>query len=96
MVVIIQDNKMSLESREDTSVQLLELSKSGTTKAKMKSSLSISNTQLRKILAELVDKSFLQFIEPQQQYITTHKGLKVLNRDTKTISPTTTLGNKKN
>ena len=83
MVVIIQDNKMSLESREDISVQLLELSKSGTTKAKMKSSLSISNTQLRKILAELVDKGFLQFIEPQQQYITTHKGLKFLNREYK-------------
>ena len=73
---------MSLESRDDTSAQLLELSKSGTIKAKMKSSLSISNTQLRKILAELVDKGFLQFIEPpQQQYITTHKGLKFLNRE---------------
>jgi predicted transcriptional regulator len=87
VVVIIQDNKMSLESREDISVQLLELSKSGTTKAKMKSRLSISNTQLRKILAELVDKGFLQFIEPQQQYITTHKGLKFLNREYKKQSP---------
>ncbi len=78
---------MSFESREDISVQLPELSKSGTTKSKMKSSLSISNTQLRKILAELVDKGFLQFIEPQQQYITTHKGLKFLNRKyKKTIS----------
>ncbi len=81
MIVIIQDNNMSLGSRDDTSAQLLELSKSGTTKAKMKSSLSISNTQLRKILAELVDKGFLQFIEPQQQYITTHTGLKFLNRE---------------
>ena len=87
MVVIIHDNKMSLESREDISVQLLELSKSGTTKAKMKSSLSVSNTQLRKILAELVDKGFLQFIEPQHQYITTHKGLKSLNREYKKQSP---------
>jgi predicted transcriptional regulator len=87
VVVIIQDNKMSLESKEDISVQLLELSKSGTTKAKMKSRLSISNTQLRKILAELVDKGFLQFIEPQQQYITTHKGLKFLNREYKKQSP---------
>ena len=47
---------MSFVSREDIIVQLLELSKSGTTKAKMKGSLSVSNTQLRKILAELVDK----------------------------------------
>ena len=77
---------MSLESIEDISVQLLELSKSGTTKAKMKSSLSVS-TQLRKILAELVDKGFLQFIEPQHQYITTHKGLKSLNREYKKQSP---------
>jgi predicted transcriptional regulator len=87
VIVIIQDNNMSFESREDTSAQLLELSKSGTTKAKMKSSLSISNTQLRKILAELVDKGFLKFIEPQQQYITTHKGLKFLNREYKKQSP---------
>lgn len=78
---------MSLESIEDISVQLLELSKSGTTKAKMKSSLSVSNTQLRKILAELVDKGFLQFIEPQQQYITTHKELKFLNREYKKNLP---------
>ena len=87
MIVIIQDNNMSFESREDISVQLLELSKSGTTKAKMKSSLSVSNTQLRKILAELVDKGFLKFIELQQQYITTHKGLKFLNREYKKQSP---------
>jgi predicted transcriptional regulator len=40
----------------------------------MKNSLSISPIELRKILAELVDKGFLQFIEPQQLYITTHKG----------------------
>ena len=78
---------MSLESIEDISVQLLELSKSGTTKAKMKSSLSVSNTQLRKILAELVDKGFVQFIEPQHQYITTHKWLKALNREYKKQSP---------
>ena len=87
MVIIQHNNNMSLESREDTSAQLLELSKSGTTKAKMKSSLSISNTQLRKILAELVDKRFLQFIELQQQYITTHKGLKFLNREYKNNLP---------
>ncbi|HEX5978056.1 MAG TPA: winged helix-turn-helix domain-containing protein [Nitrososphaeraceae archaeon] len=78
---------MSLVSREDIIVQLLELSKSRTTKAKMKSSLSVSHSQLRKILAELVDKSFLQFIESQQQYITTHKGLKFLNREYKNNLP---------
>jgi predicted HTH transcriptional regulator len=74
VIVIIQDNNMSFESREDTSAQLLELSKSGTTKAKMKSILSISNTQLRKILAELVDKGFLKFIEPQRNILQLTKG----------------------
>ena len=53
---------MSLEIREDIIVQLLELSKNGTTKAKMKSTLFVSHSQLRKILAELVDKRFLQFV----------------------------------
>ncbi|MDF2769364.1 MAG: hypothetical protein K0S91_2199 [Nitrososphaeraceae archaeon] len=53
----------------------------------MKSNLSISNTQLREILSELVDKGFLQFIEPQQQYITTHKGLKFLIGNTKNNLP---------
>jgi predicted transcriptional regulator len=42
--------------------------------------LTISRVQLRKVLAELVDRGFLRFVEPQQQYITTHKGLKFLNK----------------
>jgi predicted transcriptional regulator len=65
---------MALGSREDIIVQLLEISKNGSTKAKIKNSSSISHTQLRKILAELVDKGLLQFVEPEQLYITTHKG----------------------
>ena len=42
--------------------------------------LTSSRVQLRKVLAELVDRGFLRFIEPQQLYITTYKGLKVLNK----------------
>jgi predicted transcriptional regulator len=65
---------MALGNREDIIVQLLKMSKNGSTKAKMKNSISISHTQLRKILAELVDKGLLRFVEPEQLYITTHKG----------------------
>ena len=42
--------------------------------------LTISRVQLRKVLAESVDRGFLRFVEPQQLYITTHKGLKFLNK----------------
>jgi predicted transcriptional regulator len=42
--------------------------------------LSVSRVQLRMVLAELVDRGFLRFVEPQQLYITTHKGLKFLNK----------------
>jgi predicted transcriptional regulator len=72
---------MALGSREDIIVQLLEMSKNGSTKAKMKNSLSVSHTQLRKILAELVDIGLLQFVELEQLYITTHKGHLFLNKN---------------
>ena len=71
---------MALGGREDTIVKLLKCSKNGSTKAKMKDSLSISDAQLRKILAELVDKGLLQFVEPKQLYITTHKGQLLLKK----------------
>jgi predicted transcriptional regulator len=64
---------MAFGSRKDTIVQLLKLSRNGSTKAKMKNSLSISHT-LRRILAELVDKRLLKFVDPEQLYITTYKG----------------------
>jgi predicted transcriptional regulator len=65
---------MALGSGEDIIVQLLKLSRNISTKDKMKNSLSISHTQLRRILAELVDRGLLQFVDPDQLYITTHKG----------------------
>jgi predicted transcriptional regulator len=71
---------MAFRSREEIIAQLLELSRTGTTKPKMKGSLSISPVVLRQILAEVVDKGYLRFVEPQQIYITTHRGLKFLNR----------------
>jgi predicted transcriptional regulator len=77
---------MAVKSREEIIAQLLELAKRGTTKPKMKSSLSISPVVLRQILAEVVDRGFLRFVEPQQIYITTHRGLKFLNRMTQPSS----------
>jgi predicted transcriptional regulator len=65
---------MALRDREEIIASLLELSKNGVTKAKMRSAISLTPTQLRKILAESVDKGFLQFVVAQQLYITTHKG----------------------
>ena len=65
---------MAFGSRKDTIVQLLKLSRNVSTKSKVKNSLSISHTQLRRILAELVDKRLLKFVDPEQLYITTHKG----------------------
>ena len=34
--------------------------------------------QLREITAELADKKFLRYIEPDETYITTDKGIKFL------------------
>jgi len=45
----------------------------------MRSALSVAPTELGKILAELVDKGFLHFVDVQQLYITTHKGYLFLN-----------------
>ena len=67
-------------SKQDIIIRLLESSRNGSTKAKMINDLTISRVQLRKILAELVDRDFLRFITPQQLYITTHKGLKFLSK----------------
>jgi predicted transcriptional regulator len=70
---------MALKDREEVIASLLEVTKNGATKAKMRSTISVAPTQLRKILAELMDKGFLHFVETQQLYITTHKGYLFLN-----------------
>jgi predicted transcriptional regulator len=70
---------MALKDREEVIASLLEVTKNGATKAKMRSTLSVAPTQLRKILAELMDKGFLHFVEAQQLYNTTHKGYLFLN-----------------
>lgn len=60
---------MTFRSENDIVVKRLELSKEGSTKVKMMNDLVISHVQLRKTLAELVDKRLLKYIEPKQLYI---------------------------
>ena len=49
-------------------VQILDVCKDGATKSAIMHKLSLSNSQLRRISAELVDKGFLQFREPDIYY----------------------------
>lgn len=58
-------------------VHILNICKDGATKSAIMRRLSLSNSQLRRISAELVDKGFLQFREPDI-YITANKGYEFL------------------
>ena len=59
--------------------EMLESSKEGLTKQQMLDRSRLSYQQLREITAELADKKFLRYIEPDETYITTDKGLKFLD-----------------
>ena len=54
--------------------KILEVSKYGVTKTKLIHELSMTYRQLRRIMAELVDRRYLRFIISQEVYITTHRG----------------------
>ena len=58
--------------------EILESSKEGLTKQQMLDSSGLSYQQLREITAELADKQFLRYVEPDETYITTDKGLRFL------------------
>ena len=58
--------------------EILESSKEGLTKQQMLDRLGLSYQQLREITAELADKKFLRYVEPDETYITTDKGLRFL------------------
>lgn len=58
--------------------EILESSKEGLTKQQMLDSSGLSYQQLREITAELADKQFLRYVEPDETYITTDKGIKFL------------------
>jgi predicted transcriptional regulator len=50
----------------------------GTASIAMLLSFIMLYQQLREITAELADKKFLRYIEPDETYITTDKGIKFL------------------
>ena len=68
---------MQSDNRTSVIVQILDICKNGAKKSVIMHKLSLSNSQLRRISAELVGKGFLQFSE-SGIYITTHKGYEFL------------------
>ncbi len=65
--------------KQDLIVKILEISKEGIAKSKIFESITyVSESQINRTLAYIVDNRMLQFIKTNLQYITTHKGLSYL------------------
>jgi predicted transcriptional regulator len=65
--------------KEDLIVKILEISEEGTTKSKIFESITyVSESQINRTLAYIVDNRMLQFTVTNLQYITTDKGLSYL------------------
>jgi predicted transcriptional regulator len=61
-------------------VSILEAAVRGATKKRMMDEISpLSDEELRRISAELVDRGLLRYIEPEGVYVTTDKGHVFLN-----------------
>jgi predicted transcriptional regulator len=54
--------------------EILKICKDGCTQNKIIKQTKLSHAQLRGLTAEIVDRDFLRYIEPEHVYITTHKG----------------------
>jgi predicted transcriptional regulator len=54
--------------------EILKLCTDGCTEQKIMEQTNMSHDQLRGIMAEIVDKELLHYIEPEHVYITTDKG----------------------
>jgi predicted transcriptional regulator len=54
--------------------EILKICKDGCTQNKTKEQPNLSHAQLRRVTAEMVDRDFLRYIEPEHVYIITHKG----------------------
>lgn len=65
---------MGAQTRESMIAKILESSKHGATMTKLEHDLSMTRRQLRRTMAELVDREFLRSTFTNQGYITTHKG----------------------
>jgi predicted transcriptional regulator len=59
---------------------ILKVCKNGCTKEKIIEKTHLSQDQLTRITAEIVDKGFLRYIEYQRVYITTDKGYIFLDK----------------
>lgn len=71
---------MGAQTREYVIAKILDLSKHGATMTKLTHDLSMTYRQLRRTMAELVDRGLLRFTFTNQGYITTHKGYIFLDR----------------
>jgi predicted transcriptional regulator len=54
--------------------EILKVCTDGCTEQKIMEQTHLSHDQLRRIMAEMVDKELLHYIEPRRVYITTDKG----------------------
>jgi len=59
---------------------ILKVCENGCTKDKIIQETQLSHDQLRRIMAEMVDRELLHYIEASSVYITTDKGYIFLNR----------------
>ena len=65
----IQYNADDDDERTKIMQEIIESSKEGLTKQQMLDRSGLSYQQLREITAELADKMFLRYIEPDEMYI---------------------------
>jgi hypothetical protein len=73
--------------KQDLIVKILEISKEGIVKSKIFESLScVSESQINRTLAYIIDNRLLQFTQTNMQYITTHKGYTYLKERYKQIN----------
>lgn len=77
---------------------ILEICKDGCTKDKIIQETQLSHDQIRRIMAEMVDRELLHYIEASSGYITTDKGYIFLNRrqQVKTLQNNRKLGDDDN
>ncbi|HEY6884291.1 MAG TPA: winged helix-turn-helix domain-containing protein [Nitrososphaeraceae archaeon] len=59
---------------------ILEICKDGCRKDKIMQKTRLSHDQLRRIMAEMIDRELLHYIEASSRYVTTDKGYIFLNR----------------
>jgi predicted transcriptional regulator len=69
---------MKYRSRTDIVTQILEAANGGSTKTKIMYKAYLSYAQLKEYLSILIENDLLKFVEGEQIYKTTEKGLKFL------------------